>query len=59
MTLRARQAPQAAGPFGVKRRAGLVRPGDVSPRITVRGSCEDFASRAGTYPFPLRTPVHG
>jgi hypothetical protein len=21
--------------------------------------CEDFASRAGTYPFPLRTPAHG
>jgi hypothetical protein len=53
MPLRARAAPQAAGPFGVKRRAGLMRPGDV------RRLCEDFASRAGTYPFPLRTPAHG
>jgi hypothetical protein len=25
----------------------------------VRRWCEDFASRAGTYPFPLRTPAHG
>jgi hypothetical protein len=25
----------------------------------VRRWCEDFASRAGTYPFPLRTPPPG
>ena len=29
-----------------------------APR-SVRRWCEDFASRAGTYPFPLRTPAHG
>ena len=33
--------------------AARKRPGGV------RRWCEDFASRAGTYPFPLRTPAHG
>jgi hypothetical protein len=53
MPLRAPKAPEAECPIGVKRRAGRTRPEDV------RRWCEDFASRAGTYPFPLRRPAHG
>jgi hypothetical protein len=39
---------------GMTNRGGLTRE---APR-SVRRSCEDFASRAETYPFPLRTPAH-
>jgi hypothetical protein len=34
------------------------RRGERAPR-GVRRWCEDFASRAVTYPFPFRTPAHG
>ena len=38
-------------------RGDSSRRGESAPGV--RRWCEDFASRAGTYPFPLRTPAHG
>ena len=52
MPLRALKAPGGMTGQGESPRRGKT------PR-NVRRWCEDFASRAGTYPFPLRRPAHG